>query len=132
MKKFLLGIPFAYFSLVLIWGSTWIAIKVSVGDVPFIMAAIRFFIAAIVLIIFQSIRKKPILPPSGNSKVILVLGVGTFFIGYGFTYWGMQYVHSNVSSILWAIYPIVVSITAHFMLSNDRITPQRFSAYWAL
>ncbi|MCF7823562.1 MAG: DMT family transporter [Candidatus Marinimicrobia bacterium] len=120
-----LQVPFAYFSLILIWGSTWIAIKVSVGEVPFTMAAIRFFSAALLLIIFQKLRRKSILPPRGSGNVIMALGIGTFFIGYGFTYWGMQYVHSNITSILWATYPVFVSLIAHSMLNDDKINPSK-------
>lgn len=42
----------AYISLCLIWGSTWLAIRVSVRDVPPMeAAAIRFSLAAIVLFV---------------------------------------------------------------------------------
>ncbi len=108
--------------LVLIWGSTWIAIKVSIGEAPFIMAALRFFLASGILVIYQAIRKKAILPPRAHTKVILVLGLGNFFIGYGSTYWGMQFVASNIISILWATMPVQVSVFAHFMLKDEKIT----------
>lgn len=121
MKKLLLKLPIAYVSLILIWGSTWIAIKVSIGEAPFFMAAIRFVLASGILIIYQIIRGKKILPPPGYRKLILILGVGNFFIGYGATYWGMQYVHSNITSILWATMPVQVSFVAHFMLKNEKI-----------
>ncbi len=122
MKRILLKLPVAYVSLVLIWGSTWIAIKVSIGDAPFIMAALRFFLASGILVIYQLIKGKKILPPSGYRKLILVLGVGNFFIGYGATYWGMQYVNSNITSILWATMPVHVSLIAHFMLKEEKFT----------
>jgi len=116
-----LKIPLLYISLVLIWGSTWIAIKVSVGEVPFTMAAIRFFAGACILIVYQLVRGKSILPSRGYGVVILALGVGNFFIGNGLTYWGMQYVHSNITSILWATMPVQVSVFSHFMLRDEEI-----------
>ncbi|MCF6239129.1 MAG: EamA family transporter [Candidatus Marinimicrobia bacterium] len=121
MKKKLLQIPVLYIVLILIWGSTWIAIKVSVGEAPFIMAAIRFFLASGLLVTYQLIRRKPLLPPRSHARVIVALGIGNFFIGYGFTYWGMQYVNSNITSILWATLPVQVSVFAHFMLKDEKI-----------
>ncbi|NQV43202.1 MAG: EamA family transporter [Candidatus Marinimicrobia bacterium] len=114
-------IPVLYAALILIWGSTWIGIKVSVGDTPFLMASIRFFIAGIALVLFQKMRKKAILPHGKYRNLILALGLGNFFFGYGLTYWGMQYVNSNVTSILWATLPVMIAIFAHRMLKNEKI-----------
>ena len=133
MKRLLLQTPIAYTLLVIIWGTTWFSIKMSVGDTPFTMAAVRFFIASFMLLIFQKTRKKAVLPPPGYTKVIIALGVGNFFIGYGFTYWGMQYVHSNITSILWATLPVMVSFFAHFMLKDEKIDGKKvFSLVGAL
>ncbi len=121
MTKQAIWIPLGYLLLILIWGSTWIAIKVSVGDAPFMMASQRFFIAGLVLILFQIIRGKPIFPNATDRKVILSLGFGNFFLGYGLTYWGMQFVNSNITSILWALLPVMIAFFAHGMLAAERI-----------
>lgn len=97
------------------------AIKVSVGDTPFFLAGIRFFTAAILLMVVQKIRGRALFPSRDNLKVILAIGLGNFFIGYGFTYWGMQYVESNITSVLWATLPVMITMIAHFMLSNEKI-----------
>ncbi len=120
MKDYI--VPFLYLTLVLIWGSTWIAIKVSVGDTPFLMASIRFFLAGLVLVLFQKWRKQSILPKREHRHVILALGIGNFFFGYGLTYWGMQFVDSNITSILWATLPVMIAIFAHRMLKNEKIS----------
>jgi len=114
-------IPSLYITLVLIWGSTWIAIKVSVGETPFLMAALRFFLAGLVLFLVQRLRKKPILPRREDRRLIMALGIGNFFIGYGLTYWGMQFVNSNITSILWATLPVMIAVFAHRMLQDERI-----------
>jgi len=114
-------IPILYIALVLIWGSTWIAIKVSVGDTPFLMAALRFFLAGIILVLVQKFRKKPILPRREDRHIIIALGIGNFFFGYGLTYWGMQFVNSNITSILWATLPVMIAVFAHRMLVNEKI-----------
>jgi len=97
------------------------AIKVSVGNTPFIMAASRFFIAGLLLVVYQKIRGKAIFPQRADRKVILALGIGNFFLGYGLTYSGMQFVNSNITSILWATMPVMIAIFAHRMLANEKI-----------
>ncbi len=99
------------------------AIKVSVGDTPFLIAAIRFFMAGFVLIVLQKLRRKPILPRSEHRHIIYALGLGNFFIGYGLTYWGMQFVSSNITSILWATLPVMIAVFAHRMLEQEKINP---------
>ena len=121
MLKSNLKIPVLYVVLIMIWGTTWSAIKLSVGETPFLMATIRFFIASGTLTLIQLVRKRPILPPRGHWKVVIAIGLGNFFIGYGFTYWGMQFVYSNITSLLWATMPVIVSIYAHFMVANEKM-----------
>lgn len=106
----------------MIWGSTWIAIKVSIGETPFIMAASRFFIAGATLVIYQVIRKRPIFPRREDQRIIITLGLGNFFFGYGLTYWGIQFVNSNVTSILWATLPVMIALFAHRMLDNEKLS----------
>lgn len=98
------------------------AIKVSVGNTPFFLAGIRFFLAAFILILVQRLRGRALFPGSENIKVILAIGLGNFFLGYGLTYWGMQFVDSNITSILWATLPVMVTVSAHFMLANEKIS----------
>lgn len=107
--------------LIFIWGSTWMAIKVSVGHTPFLMAALRFFLAGFALVIVQLLRHTKIFPAKTDLQLILALGLGNFFIGYGFTYWGMQFVNSNITSILWATLPVMIALFAHGMLENEKI-----------
>lgn len=120
MPKYI--IPIIYFTLIMIWGSTWIAIKVSIGETPFLMAAIRFFIAGVTLVLYQVIRKQTIFPPREDRRLIFTLGLGNFFFGYGLTYWGIQFVNSNVTSILWATLPVMIAIFAHRMLDNEKLS----------
>jgi drug/metabolite transporter (DMT)-like permease len=66
--------PLAFISLCLIWGSTWLGIRVMVRDVPpFDAAAWRFLIAAGVLLVWAAFRKRwPRGEREWNAIVILV------------------------------------------------------------
>jgi len=117
-----------YVMLCLIWGSTWLVIKVGYGGLgPFNVAALRFLIASIVL--------APIVPlfraswPSTRTEWTLVVWVGLvlFAADYGLIYWGEQFLDSGLTSILFALLPLVTISFAHLYLPGDRITGRKFA-----
>jgi len=110
---------FAYITLCLIWGSTWLAIRVCVRDIPpFLAAALRFFIAAAVLFIWVMFRRPawPRTPQQWNA--ILVLGFTVITIPYGLLFWAEQYVTSSLSAVLFSALPLVVALLTPLMLHH--------------
>jgi drug/metabolite transporter (DMT)-like permease len=114
--------------LCLIWGSTWLVIKVGYGGLgPFNVAALRFLIASIVL--------APIVPlfraswPSTRTEWTLVVWVGLvlFAADYGLIYWGEQFLDSGLTSILFALLPLVTIGFAHLYVPGDRITGRKLA-----
>ena len=117
-----------YVMLCLIWGSTWLVIKVGYGGLgPFNVAALRFLIASIVL--------APIVPlfraswPSTRTEWTLVVWVGIvlFAADYGLIYWGEQFLDSGLTSILFALLPLVTIGFAHLYVPGDRITGRKLA-----
>ena len=117
-----------YVMLCLIWGSTWLVIKVGYGGLgPFNVAAVRFLIAGIVFM--------PIVPllrarwPSTRTEWTLVAWVGLvlFAADYGLIYWGEQFLDSGMTSILFALLPLVTIGFAHLYLPGDRITSRKLA-----
>ena len=103
-----------YVLLCLIWGSTWIVIKIGYGGLgPFNVAAVRFLLAGLVL--------TPVVPivgarwPAGRTEWALVLWVGVvlFAADYGLIYWGEQFLESGLTSILFATLPLITMGLAH-------------------
>jgi drug/metabolite transporter (DMT)-like permease len=117
-----------YVLLCLIWGSTWLVIKVGYGGLgPFNVAALRFLLAGVVLM--------PITPllrarwPSGRTEWLLVIWVGLilFAADYGLIYWGEQFLDSGLTSILFALLPLVTIPFAHVYVPGDRITARKLA-----
>jgi drug/metabolite transporter (DMT)-like permease len=115
-----------YALLCLIWGSTWLVIKVGYGGLgPFNVAAVRFFIAGTILI--------PLVPllgarwPRGRLEWGLVVLVGLVLFGgdYGLIYWGEQFLDSGLTAILFATLPIITAALAHLYIPGDRMTPRK-------
>lgn len=45
-----------------------------------------------------------------------------FVIGYGLTYYATQFIYSNLASILWAGFPLVIVLLSHVYLHDDKLT----------
>jgi drug/metabolite transporter (DMT)-like permease len=117
-----------YAALCLIWGSTWLVIKVGYGGLgPFNVAAVRFLVAGLVLA-----AAMPMLGarwPRRRTEWALVTFVGVVMFGadYGLIYWGEQFLDSGLTSILFATLPLVTIGFAHVYIPGDRITPRKLA-----
>lgn len=116
------GLAFA--ACVLIWGSTWLFIKLGYeeGADPFHLAGIRFLLAAGVLFGIARALRVPI-PRSGRPLAVSVFVGAVLFGGnYGLVYWGEQYIQSGTTAVLFATMPLFVALLAHRFLPGDRLT----------
>jgi len=109
--------------LSLIWGSTWLFIKLGLKDLPPIsFAGIRFVIAVIVLFVIIAIRR-PALPRTRSDwTLIAITGLLAFAVNYGLLFWGEQRTSSGLAAILQTIIPAFGLIIAHRYLPGERIT----------
>src|SRR5688500_3014322 len=117
-----------YALLCLIWGSTWLVIKVGYGDLgPFNVAAVRFFLASAILaalVPYFGARW-----PRGRVEWALTAWVGLilFAADYGLIYWGEQFLESGLTAILFATLPLITVSFAHVYLPGERLTPRKLA-----
>jgi drug/metabolite transporter (DMT)-like permease len=110
----------------LIWGSTWLAIKVGLESMPpFLSAGLRFALAAGVLAGLSWAAGVPWPRAAWTHAGLLALGVLNFVVNYGAVYWGEQYVSSGLTAVLFATYPLFVLLIAHATIGSERITPRK-------
>ena len=108
--------------LILIWGTTWAAIRVGLeGLPPFTGVAIRFAIAATVLMLVAYWRGWPLGSGTRTYGLWLVNAVFSFSVSYGVVYWAEQWVPSGLAVVLFATFPLFVAIMAHFWLPGERL-----------
>lgn len=114
--------------LSLIWGSTWIFIKLGLGDLPpFTFAGIRFLIASSILWVIVAGRRRP-LPSTGLDWLRLAwTGLIAIAINYGLIFWGETRINSGLASVLQATIPAFGLVIAHFRLPGERITARRLA-----
>ncbi len=117
----------AYALLSIIWGTTWYALKVSLneGMAPSYAVGIRFFFGGLIFWVIMLLRREKLPLNRRAISIYLQFGFLNFGVSYALTYWGAQFVYSNLASILWASFPIITTIMAHFYLPNEKLNTKK-------
>jgi drug/metabolite transporter (DMT)-like permease len=122
-------IGLGYLALCLIWGSTWLAIKVGLdaGMPPLLGVSLRFGIAALILLPIAWLRGRAAFRDPVAWRLAALVGVTSFGIGYGCTYVGGMYIPSGLGSLTFGAFPFWVAVLAHFIL-GDRLSAGKLAA----
>jgi drug/metabolite transporter (DMT)-like permease len=112
--------------LCLIWGSTWIFIKLGLRDLPpFTFAGLRFLLSAVILWMLVIAWRRP-LPKNWRDWLRLAwIGSIAFALNYGLIFWGEQHINSGLAAVLQATIPAFGLIFAHYYLPNERLTARK-------
>jgi drug/metabolite transporter (DMT)-like permease len=102
-----LRVILAFAAIYILWGSTYLAIRVAVLEIPPLLAAgTRFFLAGALLYTVMRFRGRP--RPSGREwGSLLCIGWLMFLVTYGAVFWAEQYVPSGFTSVLEATLPLI-------------------------
>ncbi len=97
-------------AMCLIWGMTWIAIKVGVEAVPPVFfAGSRFVAAGLLMLAWRRLRGGPIALPGRDWPRQVLLATLMIAATYGFLFWGMKHVASGLSAVInLALIPIAL------------------------
>jgi drug/metabolite transporter (DMT)-like permease len=109
--------------LCLIWGSTWLFIKLGLSDLPPItFAGIRFVIASFILTLLVIVRRARWPRTRNEWTLIAVVGLLQFALNYGLVFWGEQHISSGLAAVLQATFPAFGMVFAHFYLPQERMS----------
>lgn len=107
--------------LCFVWGTTWIAIKISLeGFPPFAGAAIRFMLAILFLLIFIRLKKISLRLPARTFVMVSISAFLMYVLDYGLIYWGEQYLSAGVTAIFFATFPLFTGIWATFLFRSEK------------
>src|SRR6202795_5272059 len=116
--KTLLAFGIIYF----VWGSTYLAIRVGVREVPpFLLAAMRFLVAGLILfgwMIAQGERS----PSRRQWMSASLLALLIFVLDYGLLFWAEQRVPSGIAAIMMATIPVFMALSEIIFLRTQRLT----------
>jgi drug/metabolite transporter (DMT)-like permease len=114
----LLAFAIIYF----VWGSTFLAIRVGVREVPpFLLAAMRFLVAGLVLYGWMIARGER--SPSGPQWMsAFLLALLIFVLDYGLLFWAEQHVPSGIAAVMMATIPVFMALSEIIFLRTQRLT----------
>lgn len=114
-----------YSGMCLIWGSTWIMIKIGLrGAPPMTAVAVRFIIAAAVVCGIITVRRRKIPRTRRFLLLSLFLGVFHFAVPYVLVYWGEQHISSGLTAVLYSTMPICVALLARLFIGDSLTLPK--------
>jgi len=114
----LLAFAIIYF----VWGSTFLAIRVGVREVPpFVLAALRFSVAGAVLFGWMRLKGTPS-PTRRQWLAASVLAICIFVVDYGLLFWAEQRVPSGIAAVMLATIPVFMALSEILFLRTQRLT----------
>jgi drug/metabolite transporter (DMT)-like permease len=110
----------------LIWGSTWLAIKVGlVGVPPFLGAGLRFLLSAAIVGVILFWRRQPLRLTPADRRCVLSLGVLVFYFNYASVYWAEQFISSGLAAVLFSTMPLMTALLSRFWARTETLTPRK-------
>jgi drug/metabolite transporter (DMT)-like permease len=118
----------AFATIYFVWGSTFLAIRVGVREVPpFLLAGIRFAIAGSVLYAWMVLRGER--SPSGREwRSAFLLAILIFVFDYGLLFWAERRVDSGIAAVMLATIPLFMALSEVVLLGTQRFTPRLTAA----
>jgi drug/metabolite transporter (DMT)-like permease len=116
--KTLLAFGIIYF----VWGSTYLAIRIGVSEVPpLILASMRFTVAGAVLYGWMLARgeRSPTARQWLNASLLASL---MFVLDYGLLFWAEQRVPSGLAAVMLATIPVFMALSEIVFLRTQRLT----------
>ena len=122
--QLLLAFAIIYF----VWGSTYLAIRVGVREVPpFLLAGMRFLLAGIVLYGWMRAKGTPSPAPRewGAASLLAIL---IFVFDYGLLFWAEKRVPSGLAAVMLATIPVFMALSEILILRTQRLTARLATA----
>jgi drug/metabolite transporter (DMT)-like permease len=112
-----------YALLCLIWGSTWLAIKVGlVGVPPFLGAGLRFLLATLLVGLVLAARRTRLRLTRDDTVCVLSLGLLVFWLDYAAVYWAETRISSGLTAILFSTMPLMTSLLSAYWTRSETLS----------
>jgi len=112
----------AFAIIYFVWGSTFLAIRVGVREVPpFLFASMRFLLAGMALCGWMIARGEP-MPTRREWLSASLLGFVIFVLDYGSLFWAEQRVPSGVAAVMLATIPAFMALSEILFLRTQKLT----------
>lgn len=118
------------FTLVVLWGSNFMFVKLGVATVPpATLVAARLVIGALILVAVVRALGHTFPPPGRIWLTYAVVAVVGNSLPFLLISWGQQTLDSALAGILMAIMPLSTLVLAHFFVAGERMTRNRVAGF---
>lgn len=122
-------ISLAFIACAVIWGTTWYAIKLQLGDVaPEWSLAYRFGLASAFLLVLCLIRKSQLSLSLQQHAWLMLLGGLLFGLNYMFVYYGTGYITSGLVAVIFSLLVIFNIFLSRIFLGDKLQAPMILGA----
>jgi drug/metabolite transporter (DMT)-like permease len=127
-RSFKIRMALSFFAIYVLWGTTFLAIRIAVEEMPPLFAAgARFFTAGVLLYGFMRLKGET-KPTSIQWRNLAIMGLLMFVAEYGPLFWAEKYVPSGIVSVLAATLPLLTMVLEMFVLRQQRLRPMAVAA----
>jgi drug/metabolite transporter (DMT)-like permease len=123
-------LPYAAFAaLALIWGASFLFIKVAVGDMgPTGLVLVRSISGALALAVFMRVMGRPLLGASWKSRIapFAIMAVINALLPWAAIAWGEERISSGLASILNATATLWTAILIFWVVPAERPSPLNY------
>jgi drug/metabolite transporter (DMT)-like permease len=111
-----------------VWGTTWVASKIGVAEIPALqMAYIRQFLGGMCFVLFFMLYRKLSFPTRRQFLWLLVMSLLMFVLANGLSTWSLQYIPTGLSALVGALYPLSVVIIEMVFFKSRNMTVLTFA-----
>ena len=101
----------AYAVVCVVWGSTYLAIRMGVSDLPpALFAGVRFILAGSIMLTYVYFKKLKLPQSLVDLRIIATIGLFLLFGGNGLVVWSEQYIPSGLAALIISTVPLYVAI----------------------
>ena len=112
----------------LVWGTTWVASKIGVAEIPALqMASIRQFLGGLSFVLFFMLYKKLPFPGLKEFGWLLLMALLMFVFANGLSTWSLKFIPTGLSALLGALYPLSVVIIEVVFFKSRNMTLLSFT-----
>ena len=118
--SFKVRMALAFFAIYFLWGTTFLAIRIAVEELPPLFAAGARFLTAGVLLLGFMLIKGETRPSVRQWRNLLVMSLLMFVAEYGPLFWAVKFVPSGIVSVLAATIPIITLVLEMLVLRQQK------------
>src|SRR5438477_10347868 len=115
-----------YALICLIWGSTWLAIKIGLAGVPpFLAAGLRFVLSTLLVGLVLALRRTPLRLTPDDKIGVLSVGLLVFWLDYAAVYWAETRISSGLTAILFSTMPLMTSLLSAWWTRSETLSGRK-------